>query len=34
MAAPRFLTITKIVNKGKHTFVIGDLQHGGLNLRK
>ncbi|HEV2799513.1 MAG TPA: slipin family protein [Pyrinomonadaceae bacterium] len=27
-------TITKIADKGKHTFVIGDLQQGGLNLRK
>lgn len=27
-------TITKIADKGRHTFVIGDLQQGGLNLRK
>lgn len=28
-------TITKIADKGKHTFVVGDLQQqGGLNLRK
>lgn len=27
-------TISKIADKGKHTFVIGDLQSGGLNLRK
>lgn len=27
-------TITKIADKGKHTFVIGDMQQGGLNLRK
>ncbi len=26
--------ITKIAEKGKHTFVIGDLQPGGLNLKK
>jgi hypothetical protein len=27
-------TITKIADKGKHTFIIGDVQQGGLNLRK
>jgi regulator of protease activity HflC (stomatin/prohibitin superfamily) len=27
-------TITKIADKGRHTFVIGDVQQGGLNLRK
>jgi regulator of protease activity HflC (stomatin/prohibitin superfamily) len=27
-------TITKIAEKGRHTFVIGDVQQGGLNLRK
>jgi len=26
-------TITKIAEKGKHTFVVGDLQAGGLNLK-
>ena len=27
-------TINKIADKGKHTFVIGDLQHGGLGVQK
>lgn len=27
-------TINKIADKGKHTFVIGDLQHGGFNVQK
>jgi regulator of protease activity HflC (stomatin/prohibitin superfamily) len=27
-------TITKIADKGKHTFIIGDVQQGGLSLRK
>lgn len=27
-------TITKIADKGKHTFIIGDVQQGGPNLRK
>jgi regulator of protease activity HflC (stomatin/prohibitin superfamily) len=27
-------TITKIAEKGKHTFVIGDLQNGGFTVRK
>ena len=27
-------TITKIADKGKHTFVIGDLHHNGLGVQK
>ncbi|HEX8456922.1 MAG TPA: hypothetical protein VF656_06480 [Pyrinomonadaceae bacterium] len=27
-------TSTKIADKSKHTFIIGDLQQGGLDLRK